>query len=714
MLEAITLEHFKGYETFHVIFPPGLTMITGANFSGKTRLLHAVLFAFWGVSAVPGGSKLVTSRGHKPGETRVTARFYHHGNTYRVERKVASAQLFRGDDLIASGTSAVNKEMESVLNAPQKFFLRLKYAEQSETQALLTLGAGELHKVIEHVSGANIVNRIIERASRVATAAQNGLDALGPTCDLPTLREDEQQLAANLNTMHQKLEAAKMAATEVQAQVTAMNTRLQNAETSNATYQRIKRDQQEVETQLAEAQANLESAQHEVEVYQAEADTCPALAKELADANEYARLWKELQSDLSRSRSDVSKTQASLKLAEDELTKYQSDLKALGTHDNSNAFQAKIDIQAKYQAAMSKSHELAQALENAVCPTCERPFEGQDVDTLNALWRTAKRQEVEMRYQFEAAEAYAKQEEDKMLLISHAQGQFDSATADAVRLREEEIAAFKHLTESEAEAKAAQQPPTDEYLKNLNDQATKAMQAAGAVASGARRSAKASARIEFLRSALDQAQTLPPWVDTTPLQQQLKQLRNQDQGISSEVLSMTTAYGVRYSEWNQVKTQLATEEDLQARVRGLQRDKDVAGGLAKYLRSNRDRFLQELWDQVMGYASDFAATCTGGAIERVERTAGGAFQFIEEGEVAMIEGASGAQKAIMSIGVQLALDTLLPDTFGALLMDEPTSQMDADRSLMLTQTLSQAGRQIIMVSHRELDATVAQSHIHLE
>jgi DNA repair exonuclease SbcCD ATPase subunit len=86
MLEAITLEHFKGYEKFHVIFPPGLTLITGANFSGKTRLLHAVLFAFWGVSAVPGGSKLVTTRGRKPGETKVTAQFYHHGNTYRVQR----------------------------------------------------------------------------------------------------------------------------------------------------------------------------------------------------------------------------------------------------------------------------------------------------------------------------------------------------------------------------------------------------------------------------------------------------------------------------------------------------------------------------------------------------------------------------------------------------------------------------------------------------
>ena len=67
----------------------------------------------------------------------------------------------------------------------------------------------------------------------------------------------------------------------------------------------------------------------------------------------------------------------------------------------------------------------------------------------------------------------------------------------------------------------------------------------------------------------------------------------------------------------------------------------------------------------------------------------------------------------MSVGVQLALDTLLPDTFSALLLDEPTSDMDTDRALALTQALSQSGRQIIMVSHREMDSSLAQSHIHL-
>jgi ATPase subunit of ABC transporter with duplicated ATPase domains len=56
---------------------------------------------------------------------------------------------------------------------------------------------------------------------------------------------------------------------------------------------------------------------------------------------------------------------------------------------------------------------------------------------------------------------------------------------------------------------------------------------------------------------------------------------------------------------------------------------------------------------------------------------------------------------------------MLPDTFGALLLDEPTSQMDDDHAMALSQMLASSGRQIIMVSHREVDSAIAQAHVHL-
>ena len=714
MLESITLQHFKGYENYRVIFPPGLTIITGANYSGKTRLLHAILFAFWGVSAVPGGSKLVPSRGHKPSDTLVTAQFYHQKETYRIERKVASARLYRNEDLVATSTSAVNKELESVLNTPQKFFLRLKYAEQSETQALLTLGAAELHKVIEHVSGANLVNHVIERASKAASIAQAGLDTFGPLNDMTAMKQEEQELAAALRVLHKELEQAKQVDAELQALVTKAESELQSAEKNNELHLKRVQEYQRWSGLVTLAKANLTTAEHEIASYQTEASRYDDLAKEQREAQQRLTQWNDLQHKLQAQRNQVAHSQARMKQAEADLATASKELSDLGTHDNTNAFQALLDAEVKYQTALAKTKELEQACENAVCPTCGRPFDDKDTDALVSQWKDAVGESEAKGVAYSTAVEYSKQEEAKMLAIAAKKRRVEALSHEHTRLTDEIVPQEMKLVVLETEIANAKQPPTAEYVDGLNSQVKSAAQAAGAVASAQKRMANIKARLEMDEKMLSNLPPAPDLIDTSKLSEQTKAWRQQAKDASRTILSKTSAYGIDYARWNQLSSQLEAETARQEKIAKLQREKDTAASLAKYLRGNRDRFLQELWGQVMGYASDFSATCTGGAIERVERTTDGAFQFIEAGELAMIEGASGAQKSIMSIGVQLALDTLLPDTFGALLMDEPTSQMDVERSLMLTQTLAQTGRQIIMVSHREMDATVAQSHIHLE
>ena len=48
--------------------------------------------------------------------------------------------------------------------------------------------------------------------------------------------------------------------------------------------------------------------------------------------------------------------------------------------------------------------------------------------------------------------------------------------------------------------------------------------------------------------------------------------------------------------------------------------------------------MQQMWQQITSYASDFSAACTGGSIQRVERTKDGSFQFMEEDQVAAVAG----------------------------------------------------------------------------
>lgn len=717
MLEALYLQHFKGYESYNVMFPSGLTLITGPNYSGKTRLLHAILFAFWGVSAVPGGAKLVPSRGRKPSDTMVQARFYHQGHTYQVDRKISTAKLYEDNELIATGTTAVNREMESRLNTPQKFFMRLKYAEQSETQALLTLGAGELHKVIEHVSGANLVNRVIERASKTASAAQAGLDALGSLGNLDDLRAQEQALANDLRARYADLEEHKAVETQLQDEADHKGAALYAYEVQNRENRRIQQEKSTLETRLVEAQENMRLAQTEI----CDHGDLAGKAPELRASLDYELGRRRRVEDWVLEVESLTVQLASIKQTEDthlaELEKQKAALAELGEDRTTELLGVQLEAQARYDELTRQRHELDLAISDAICPTCNRPFEGQNSEAL-----INRQHEVEMTRRAAGEALNRARDEHAMAKV----------TADRIRAVNGDIVATERLLDlneqrgvmlnsemEDAGLQLNQEMAKGELIQPdeidaLQAEVTQAEQASGVVWSAKGRLKAAKAQAEEYESALAELPESPPYVDTTELSKSLDRLREAVKEANRNVLSRTTAYGARHSEWTALLAKVNAEAERQGQVRELQKQKETATDLTKYLRSNRDRFLQELWGQVMAYASNVAIACTGGDIERVERTSDGSFQFIEEGEIAAIEGASGAQKSIMSIGVQLALDLLLPDTFGALLLDEPTSQMDAERSLALTQTLAETGRQIIMVSHREMDATVAQGHIHLE
>lgn len=111
MLESLRIRNFKRHESLDVVFPSGMTICTGKNYQGKSSILQAILFAFFGVSAVPGGSKLVVRRGASQSSMGVQAVFHHRGHQYRLERSFNNASLHQDGELIASSKSAVSSQL---------------------------------------------------------------------------------------------------------------------------------------------------------------------------------------------------------------------------------------------------------------------------------------------------------------------------------------------------------------------------------------------------------------------------------------------------------------------------------------------------------------------------------------------------------------------------------------------------------------------------
>ena len=182
MLRKLELKNFKKHESIEVVFTAGLNLITGPNYSGKSTILHGVLFCLFGVSAVPGGAGIVLKKGAK--SVSGVLEFEAHDSLYRIERTKSSAKIYEDGELAATSNSAVLRAVEEVLGMSKKQYMQLQYSQQKHTEALLTVGSAQLNNTIEDVSGVDLVNNVLDKCKRIVSSKKDKLSVLSDVRDL--------------------------------------------------------------------------------------------------------------------------------------------------------------------------------------------------------------------------------------------------------------------------------------------------------------------------------------------------------------------------------------------------------------------------------------------------------------------------------------------------------------------------------------------------
>ena len=196
MLNQLTLTNFQKHAHLTHTFKPGLTLVTGPNWAGKTTIIRAVLYALFGTSAVNVKAGNLVARNNTGMEVNLT--FQVGEQPYHVVRGPKKAELYRGGILAASGQTPVTAMIESLIG-DAKSFLTFQTARQGEASGLLTLGAAKLAQHIDTVTGVDTVDQVLERAKEVR-------DALAAVPGLVANAEREQgEFTAKLETVAQEL-----------------------------------------------------------------------------------------------------------------------------------------------------------------------------------------------------------------------------------------------------------------------------------------------------------------------------------------------------------------------------------------------------------------------------------------------------------------------------------------------------------------------------
>jgi DNA repair exonuclease SbcCD ATPase subunit len=715
MLTKLTLENFKRHKNLTVDLSEGLNLITGPNFTGKSSILQAIRYAFEGATAVPGGKAVITRRGEKKHKVELEVTL--DGSDYVITRTTSGATLKRDGEVIAKSTSAVTNHLTELLGMTGQRFSQLRYGKQKETEALLTLGAAELHKIVGEVSQVEIINDVIAKCSAAVSECNGGIKVL-PDVDLTAKKQAVEETKGALEKIHALLQSLVGQIDDVNDQIGMMEGTLRQMTAANAVVStantertRLSLDMEKLTSGAVNARTKVDSlvgadVRHD-SLRTEHAQLHDGIAKATAAARELATLTKQRDGLIPR-----------LKASKEECDRMQHVLYKHHTDFDLAPQQVLIDNHKKILTLTKK--ELAEsrtAAASGVCPSCKRPYEGHGEGWLQAL-------DVKIT---ELCDTEGRETNTLQKLESDlASWVLSNESLEKLRLRVSSLEDTEFQQRADVKKLNEQIDPLsaldpDEALHSLQIDFGESEEKVNRASAEAMELNSAQTELAGLDKRLDEVMTkqreLGPMEEVSDLSDENEELdgyRKMAKGLNDKYTPQAAKYTQLTGSLATMEAELAAGEEQAIKRKTLASRLTVANQLGLYLRKNRDRFMAHVWGGIMGQASNFTTACTGGAIEQVGRGDDGKFTYVEEGHEMPVTAASGAQRSIMGLGVQLAMAQMLPSPLSTLMLDEPGADMDAERSLSLTTLLAADNHQLLMISHREMDGAVADNTISLE
>ena len=156
---------------------PGFWAITGPNESGKSFIFEMMRYALFGVGAL-------RARTDTYSELSVEASFAIRGLDYRVVRS-KKVELYRGKDMVASGTRTVNEKICQLLGFSLAVFDVACSINQGEVERLGTLTPNERKRLVDSVLGIDALDLVSKWAMEEARELDRDAEAIKRTLVQP-------------------------------------------------------------------------------------------------------------------------------------------------------------------------------------------------------------------------------------------------------------------------------------------------------------------------------------------------------------------------------------------------------------------------------------------------------------------------------------------------------------------------------------------------
>ncbi|HSA07149.1 MAG TPA: SMC family ATPase [Candidatus Gastranaerophilales bacterium] len=218
-IKSLKLENFRQHEDSYLEFNDGITVINGANGSGKSTILEAITWAIYGIEAARGNKDTIKFNKAKPrAKVKVELVFELDKDIFKVIRFLDKAEVYFGDNEapIVTSQQEVTRYLVEKIGMTKNEFFNTYFTGQKELNFLKNQGSIERKKFISKVLNYDKV-RDAQEASRLDKNAldkeiyglKQGLQ------DVETLEKEKELITSRLKDVQNNFAAKQKKFSEI-------------------------------------------------------------------------------------------------------------------------------------------------------------------------------------------------------------------------------------------------------------------------------------------------------------------------------------------------------------------------------------------------------------------------------------------------------------------------------------------------------------------
>jgi hypothetical protein len=707
MINSITLTNFKRHENLTLKFGPGFTAIRGGNEMGKSTTLLALAYALFGTKALPDSLEDTVRWGQPVSSLRVDLEFTIDGVPHTVRRSKASCQLDYAGQTV-TGQTEVTAFVARLLKVDAGAAARLTIANQSAIRGALEAGPKATTELIERLSEFDQIDNLIELMQEKLTLGNTATAAAAIAAASADLaRAKELAVPVDSAASESRISVTREAFSKALAFLESMETVERETQEQHAKVREhvVRRDN--LARDVSKAQADQRTAQQKLD-----AIVVPA-APTKVDAKVTA-LQKHISDAEQTSRIEAIFVKVRPYLVPPSGTVYEGTIEALRT--DITAEKARVQSDNDAVIMLRGDIKLLQAqLTHGSCTFCGKDFSGvpevaaRNADTAARIEGAEKTLATILGTKPLTAEVLA-----DLLAVEAANVKVTAVKAAAGEYAEYDgqgtLPMYLKWVGPEVGVVADVEGLRRE-IKQLQDSVVAYEKARALRAEAVKQVEAAESNVEHAKIALASCPELTLDVAQTALDEAraaTKMARASAEECRKDLDAHVRALKDQQDAYTRAVTEVARVTERLTLLETQLVELEFNNALLKKVRACRPVLADKLWTLVLAASSSYFSDIRG-VKSRVTKTGDG-FQI--DGHP--VSSMSGSTLDALGLAIRVALvRTFLPSS-PFLVLDEPSSAMDGDRTGNMLGFLSKAGfQQIILVTHEDVSETVADHIITL-